>query len=504
MNQADKIAKERYLERLKLIKAGAIINPFETKQQQLERMARAKKDPAYFVQEYLPHYATSKSALFQIKLAKLVLKYPVLQILVMWGRALAKSVWVDVIIPLWLWINDDIRYMVIVGNTEKAAKILLGDIQAEFEANERLIHDFGEQKTIGSWEDGYFETKNGFKAKAFGMRQNVRGLRKGSDRPDYIACDDLEDQDTIKNPKRQREIATWIEKALIPTMDGKRRRFLQANNNFHPSTIMTLLIERHPKWTVNRVDAYDPATYVPAWPEKYDAQYYRDLEEDIGTLAANAEYNNTPHIEGTIFKDEMIHFAERPKYKEFRVIAAHWDVAYSGNNDFNSVRLMGLKDFEFWHLRCFNQQCEMKVAIRWMYMIDSQMPADVQVHWRVERQFWNKPLEDALDEVADEYGYDLRISIVDTPKKNKFDRIITMHPYYQMSRVIYAKELQGNNDTQVAIAHLKGIEPGYTTPDDAPDAEEQCITYLSTFIVRKGKGQNKVEKQTPRRKTWRS
>ncbi|MBV5336896.1 MAG: hypothetical protein J0653_02595, partial [Deltaproteobacteria bacterium] len=93
---------------------------------------------------------------------------------------LAKSVWADVIIPLYLWINDDIGYMVIVGNTETHAKILLSDLQAEFEANSKLIHDFGEQKLMGSWEDGYFQTKNGFLCKAFGMRQSVRGLRKGS------------------------------------------------------------------------------------------------------------------------------------------------------------------------------------------------------------------------------------------------------------------------------------------------------------------------------------
>ena len=34
---------------------------------------------------------------------------------------------------------------------------------------------------------------------------------------------------------------------------------------------------------------------------------------------------------------------------------------------------------------------------------------------------------------------------------------------------------------QVAIAQLKGIEPGYKSHDDAPDAEAMGIEYLSRF-----------------------
>lgn len=505
MRQQDKNSKQAYLERLKLIREGAVLNPFETKEEQQARIARAKTDVAYFVSEYFSHIAPSSSADFHINYANYVAKRKVCHVLVRWGRGLAKSVWSDIFIPIWLWVRGETVYVVLVGNNEKKAKRLLSDVQAEFAANPKITHDFGEQKMLGSWEDGDFITRDKrFIGQALGMGQSPRGLRIGGKRPNMLICDDLEDKDTVKNPKRQDEVVQWIERDLIPTMDGNTRRYLHPNNNPFPRSIQEELRSKHPKWKLHQVNAYDPISKLPRWAAKYPPEYYKELEEEVGTLAADAEYNNVPHVEGKVFTDDMIHFTKAPNMNHFKIIAGHWDVAYSGNNDFNAIRVMGLKDFDFWHLKCFNQQCEMEVAIRWIYLIDAQVPETVKIHWRVEKQFWNKPLEDALEKVADEYGYQLPISIVDTPKTKKYDRILTMHPYYQMGRVKYDKKLKSDSNTQVAIAHLKGIEPGYKTHDDAPDAEEQCIQYLSTFIVRKGNAdKNKIENSQPRRKKWR-
>lgn len=78
------------------------------------------------------------------------------------GRAQAKSVLNDVILPFFLWINGEPVYLVIVGNTADRAKQLLEDIRAEFESNPQIINDFGEQHNPGSWEDGFFITRSGF------------------------------------------------------------------------------------------------------------------------------------------------------------------------------------------------------------------------------------------------------------------------------------------------------------------------------------------------------
>jgi hypothetical protein len=487
MRIADKQAKERYLERLRVIKDGTAINPFETPEEKKAIIDRLKKDPAFLCEFLFPHYASAKAASFHIRLAKAVLRNKKGRWLVRWGRGLAKSVWVDVIIPIYLWVNGEFVYEVIVGNNETKAVNLLADVQAEFESNQRLIHYFGDQVLHGSWEDGDFRTKDGrFMGQAIGMGQDCRGLRKGAIRPNYISADDLEDRDTAKNPRRQMEVVEWIEGALLKTMDGGTRRYLHPNNDPWPVSIQNLLEKRHPNWTVDLVEAYDEATYKPAWPEKYDDNYYRELEAEDGAISCRAEYNHKKFVNGKVFTDNLIQWGKRPRLDHFKHIVGFWDVAYSGANDYNAVKVWGLHGFNFWCLKAFVRQCKMADAIRFMYNYQATLPGSVIIHWRVEEQFWNDPLKDALKEVEREFKRPLNIVISPKPRIKKFDRLMSVHPYYQNGRIYYDEAEQANNDMQTAINQLKSIEPGYKSHDDSPDADEQAISYLAQFVVYEG------------------
>ena len=484
MKIQDKQALARYKEKLTLIRSGQEISANETKDEQKLRIEKARNDFGFFVNTYFKHYADAKSPWFHIDLANKVKKNKTCRYLVRWGRGLAKSVVCDTLIPLWLWINGEDVYLVIVGNNYDKATILLGDIQAEFEANQMLIHDFGEQKLEGSWTDGDFCTRdNRFLGKSLGMGQSPRGLRKGKKRPNILVCDDLEDKDTSRNPKRQDDVVTWVERDLIPTMDGETRRYLHPNNDPWPRSIQNQLQQKHPNWKVHLIKAYNQETYEPAWKEKYPPFYYQEVEDDIGSLAARAEYNHEKHIAGKIFKDEMIQWAKPPAFNHFSIIICFWDVAFSGQSDYNAVKVWGLHGRNFWLLKAFVKQCKMVTAIRFMYDYEESLPDTVVIHWKVESQFWNDPLRDALKLVAEEKKRPLNISIVDRPKMRKYDRIVAgLHPYYENNRIYYDDREKANNDMQVGISHLKGIEPGYSTPDDSPDADEQAINMLSTYV----------------------
>lgn len=457
---------------------------YETDKQKKKRLQRLKIDVKYFVEYYLPHYATAESADFQLKLAKQVKKGKTCKIIVRWGRGLAKSVWVDVIIPLWLWIQDDIHYMVIVGNNLDKAKILLSDLQAEFESNQRLINDFGNQMKYGNWEDGYFRTEDGFIAKALGMGQSPRGLRMQSQRPDYIACDDLEDKDIARNPKRQDQIVQWIEMDLLPTMDGPVRRYLHPNNNYAPRTIQEELRLKHPDWTLNRVDAYDNNTYKPAWSAKYDDEYYKAVEHEIGVLAARAEYNNQPHIEGKIFTESQIQWAKLPRIDHFKIIVGFWDVAYAGHStsDYNAVRVWGLYHNDYYYIDSFVQQSKMSAALEWMAEYQKLLPDHIIIHWRFEAQFWNDEVERTIRETESKHNILLNIVKVETNRTRKYDRILSLQPMYQNGRIYYNANKKNHNSTIIGLQQLYGIEPGYRTHDDAPDADVYAIDFLSRYI----------------------
>ncbi|MGC4130077.1 MAG: hypothetical protein QM564_11115 [Bergeyella sp.] len=429
MKRQDKQALERYLEKLEFARSAGSPNPNETKKEKEARIESYKTDIRGMVEYYFPHYATAPCADFQIEFANLVGNHKTFKGFCQWGRALAKSVWSNIIIPFWRWVCGEPVYLVIIGNSLDKAKQLLEDIQAEFEANPRIISDFGEQQQIGSWENKKFITKGGFIGQALGMGQSVRGLRVKSQRPNMIVCDDIEDKQLVKNPKRQNEIVRWIEQDLIPTMDGEYRRWWQANNRFAPVMIQTKLQEKHPKWIVHEICAYDPITYKPTWYQKYSDDYFRILIEDpfegIGTLAGNAEYNNKPHVEGSVFKDKYFNWTDISAI-EFDSIVGHWDIAYGGNDtsDYNAVVVQGIKDKKFYVIDCFCKQSKMKPALEWMVHFQRNLPSKVHVLWQYEAQFWNDEVQRTIDEVEDDNSINLRLA-QRINKGNKETRILS-------------------------------------------------------------------------------
>ena len=144
----------------------------------------------------------------------------------------------------------------------------------------------------------------------------------------------------------------------------------------------------------------------------------------------------------------------------------------------------------------------MEDAIRFMYQFEELLPKSVVLNWRLEKQFWNKPVQDALDIVELEYKRPLNIVVSDNPrgKGNKYDRIVSGSlPYYQQGRIYYDENEYSNNDFQVGIAQLKDIEPGYKTHDDSPDADQQAIEYLSQFVVYPNHSSTEVEVISKRR-----
>ena len=76
-----KQAQERWKQLSETIQNMSTVNVTETKAAQLERIERARKDYAYFVEYYYPHYCTdaetgkvTPSAKFHIEAAKKILK----------------------------------------------------------------------------------------------------------------------------------------------------------------------------------------------------------------------------------------------------------------------------------------------------------------------------------------------------------------------------------------------------------------------------------------------
>ena len=478
----DQKALDRYRQLIKSISEDHAVNPLETQAEQNGRIDRAKRDYAFFIDTYFERYASSPSASFHIGTAKKIKANKHIKLLLGWGRGLAKSTHLNILLPLWLWINDDLKVMLLVGQNQEKACILLSDLQAEFEANQLLAHDFGNQQSIGSWEEGRFITKNDCAFFAIGMGQSPRGLRHRQYRPDYIVADDLDTKEVCRNPKRLREYADWICEDLLGTLDERGSRFIQVNNIFAPQTILTYIRDHKKGFQFIQQNATDTALN-PAWPEKYSRAFYQNQLDAMGPLSFHAEYNNAPHQEGSIFKQEAIRWCSIPRLDHFEHIIGYWDVAYSEAKtaDFNAIKIWGLKQGKFYLIKAFVQQCKMEMAIKWMFDYAADLPQSLRINWYFESQFWNDALKMVYTEVASKYKHSISLIQAERAKGNKFDRMLGMLPFYQQGRIYYNEAERASGDMQVGIAQLLALEPGYKSHDDSPDADAAVLDLLNKY-----------------------
>ena len=481
----DKLLAEQYLAKLDITSKSNDVNPFETKAEQPARKKRAILDIVYMVETYLPHYATAECAEFQKMAANEVAYDDLIIMFFEWFRGAAKSVWCDVIIPLWLWMRGEDVFLCLMSDSVERAQELLADIQAELEGNQLLIHDFGVQKCEGSWEFGNFNTLDQrFIGKAFGIKKKVRGVRIKHRRPNLWVIDDLETPDTIGNPKRMRKQAEQIERDILPTMTGNKRRLLYANNKFARVMTQTILQEKHPDWKVNQVKAYNKVTYEPAWPAMYSREYYMLQEKNMGIPAAYSEYLHESILQGKIFSEKQIQWGKMPALNEFKMIIIHWDIAYTDNDtsDYNACKAWGLStDNNFWLIDCYVKQSKMKQAVAWMCDFKKKLPIGTNALFQYESQFWNGEVQRAIDEVEYEYGICLNLMKVLVAKVNKLMRMITKQPYYQNGRIYYNEKLKSHSDTQVGIMQLCAVEEGSTEHDDSPDADTEALEALEKY-----------------------
>lgn len=385
--------------------------------------------------------------------------------------------------------GEDVFFCLLSDSNDRASD-LLADVQAELEGNPLLVHDFGIQKCEGNWEIGDFSTiDQRFIGKAFGIKQKVRGVRVKHRRPNLWVIDDLETPDTIGNPKRMRKQADRIERDVLPTMTGTIRRMYYVCNRFARVMTQTILQERHPDWRINQVKAYNKTTYEPRWKSMYSAEYYRDQEKSMGIVAAYAEYLHESKLEGSVFSEEQIQWCKIPPLSDFKMIIAHWDIAYTDNDtsDYNAVKVWGLIDRNFYLIDCYVKQSKMRQAVEWMCHFKKTIPTGANVLMQYESQFWNGEVQRIIEEVEDEHNISLNLMKVDTPRTNKLMRIITMQPYFQNSRVYYSEALRSHSDTQVGIMQLCAIEEGSSEHDDSPDADQQAISTLERYCSPSGR-----------------
>ena len=487
------------------VQASTAVNFNESKADQAARIFLAKKDYNFFVKTYFPIYADADCADFHIDLAYQVVKKkrpaddPNVIAVAEWPREHAKSVHCDVLIPMWMLANDELNGMILMGKSENDACTLLGDIQAQLQHNELFIHDFGQQFQFGSWEEGDFTTKGGIRFLAVGRDQSPRGARKGEKRPNYAVCDDIDDDEIVHNQKRVKKIVERILGALFFALDTRGGTLVVAGNRIHQASILAHIVgdtkPNAPKREGiyhSKIFAIDPKTGKPAWHQRYTLAQIESKIKKAGTAIGRKELFHENHVEGTIFTDKLIHWRKMLPWSAYEIVIGYFDPSFENNptSDFKAVRVWGLYiksngEYEKHCFKAFVRRTTPDDCFSFMSKFEDKHPGSGVV-WKMERQFTNKTFKEALIrhniKRANERRPKLYIALDDRDKEKKYNRIVKMEMDYQDAIVYYNIDEMHNPDMIEGNNQLKGIEPGYKSPDDSPDADEGAWYFLDQHL----------------------
>lgn len=452
-----------------------------------------------FCRYYFGHMIDSDLSWFHKKAAKEVKAAFDLFLIAEWPREHAKSVHFDVFVPMWLKARGELTGMMIASANEKKAAGLLGDVQAELMFNKRYIADFGEQYSLGNWQDGHFATADGTGFWAFGRGQSPRGTRKSAKRPNYGVVDDIDDASIVKNESRVDEAVDWVLGDFYGAMPNTGSRLVIAGNRIHKKSILAKLVgdvepddpKRQGIVHIKVFALENPKTRkkdtstkgVPAWKERYTRDHIIKKMTRMGWRLGLREFFHEHVVIGRVFKEEDLVWAHLPALTQYEQLLTYNDPSFKGTkkNDYKAIVLMGRIGRYFDIIAVFCRQCTTPEMIRGHFRLADLVPANMNCKHYMEANFMQDMLLDEYYKEGENNGIMLPIRGDRRKKPEKEARIENLTPFTEQHIMRFNAELKQDPDMQVLRDQFLGF-PDYDH-DDGPDAVEG-----GTYILNRGGG----------------
>lgn len=464
----------------------------ESAPEKQRRLTALQNNYAAFCEYYFPHFLSLKdkvtgeqlrvvhNAPFHNAAARKVLSTPDLKAVFKWPRGHAKSTHFDIFMPLWLKLRTPrlINVMVLVGKSEDSANTLLSDVQAELEFNRRIIEDYGDQKNVGSWEEGEFVTQDGVAFFARGRGQSPRGLRYKDQRPDYIVIDDLDDDELCRNEARVNQLTDWVKEALFGAMDVGRGRFIMVGNLIAKNSVLAK-IAATPGVYLSEVKAVDKDGN-PVWAEKWTKAEAESAALFMGYRAWQKEMMHNPITMGAIFKYDWIRYKKVLRLDKYDELVVYVDPSFKSTtkNDYKACRFWGKTGTELHLIKTYVRQDTVTGMVRWLYDLYESLPENCSARFLMEANFMQDVILDEFDTEGRLRGYQLPITGDKRSKPDKLQRIEAVSPLWERGFVFYNEALKDDPDMITGIEQTLALERGSHAHDDAPDADEGAIYIL--------------------------
>lgn len=180
------------------------------------------------------------------------------------------------------------RNMLIIGETEPKAKERLRSIRNEFETNEYIRFLFGNLQGA-HWGETEIELSTQRMIQARGRGQSLRGAKYLNWRPDFIFCDDLEDEESVLTKDRREKSKSWYWKTLVASLNDPLNDPIRfAATPLHEEALAVSLskLEEYTCITVPieyidlELGREETSYRVSSWPDKYPLSVIDQIKEN--------------------------------------------------------------------------------------------------------------------------------------------------------------------------------------------------------------------------------
>lgn len=273
----------------------------------LDLLTKFYTDPLYFSQIVLSKHFYLPPAEFHQEIFDLLIKQKQYTCIVA-PRNHSKSTLISLAFALHQALFKKSKFIVIISDTATQAEMFLDTIKSELENNDILKYLFGDLRG-DKWTTDDIELSIGVKILARGAKAKIRGLKWGNLRPDLIICDDMENDEMVKNQDRRKDFKIWFYSAVIPAL-ATYGRVIVIGTILHYDSLLNVL-SRDSNW--NRLFYQAIMKGKALWWQKFTLERILEIKEEYkaqGLLDAfQTEYMNEPiSDENAIFKKQYFKY----------------------------------------------------------------------------------------------------------------------------------------------------------------------------------------------------
>lgn len=451
--------------------------------QRAQRVKHAGESFIFFITTYLPHHFEDELCLDHIKLSQ-SLQATIKKLLIIEAfRGFGKTT-IVIAYALWRAIYKQVHFCALISDTEDQASLTLAlTIKTELEYNQRILQDFGTQKTT-IWNIDEFVTKGNTMFKCFGRDSKFSGRKYLQWRPDLSIVDDFENIKNVKNRSIVRDGIGYIEKDVIPGMTRKEWQMFYVGTPKGRNTVLSHL-QKNPNHVCFSVPVYreldDKKVY--AW-KIYDEQVCEEIIKTISFNNFRQEYLLDPISEDDPFQEHWIKYYTDSDIKGLMLQRfIFFDPSFkTKGTSYKAIVSIGVaEDFTIYVLRAFIRRVSVNSFGCEIYAdYETYHPMKIGGEVNAVDEF----MEAAFKQIARQKGYEIPLTKIHHSTE-KWGRIVRLQPYIERGRIKFKK---GDSDQDKLVDQLLSTppDPSGTWPDgnDGPDALEGAVSLYERTVMR--------------------